>query len=175
VDTPEQFEPLTVSLPGFAPTPSQLLDPPLPPVPAPEGSRPASPDDSLSDDPIPYVPTDRSTDDTGPRTTSSAGKRRWRPGGDPTQAAQIIGGLIVLVTGLAGTLAMRTGRRMRQPDAAQRDAIAEPLGRIAVRWLPMDAIGRDFLDGLQAARGAHDYLTAGPLITRPAADLTVEA
>lgn len=174
MDTNAQPEPDSgplASLPGFAPMPSQRLDPPLPPVPSPEGE--TWPQEA--DEPIPYVPTGPKPGPGEGRTTSSAGKRRWRPGGDPEKAAQVIGGALILITGMLGGLAARRGRRFRQPTTGQRDAVAEPLGRIAVRWLPMDLLGDDFADGLEAAYAAHNYISAGPLLSVPDADLMVEA
>lgn len=168
----------------FSAPPSQLLDPPLPPVPA----DPPAPDPEPATGPSSLLPEGvrrlfgRSpspdgppspTDPSGADPASSAGTRTstegrpgWRAGGNPQEVGETLAGLLALLSGFLVLRAARRGRRFRAPDPAERDAIAFPVARILTRHLPMQAIGPDIKDAAQAARGLADYVQAGPLLTR---------
>ena len=172
-------------LPRFAAPRRPPIDPPpaetTPETPA-RGrrARPAGPDElsSLSvqgaggsagapDDPPPL-----SVGPEKPRTTSSTGSgwssRLGRGSGDPQAVAALLGGLLIVATRTLDYLAGRRGRGFRQPTPDQRDGVALPLARIAVRHLPLGALGPDFADATAAVYAADDYLRDGPMLTWPA-------
>ena len=168
-DSPElpstsQAPSFLVSLPNLAPKrPHRPQDdsPPLPPSLSPEQDPTSSPLSDLDDEPSEYE------EPASPRTTTST---RRKAGGDPRQVAQVIGGLLILLTGTLALLANQRGRTFRQPTARQRDDIAEPLARIAVRHLPLDALGPDLADATAAAVALHSYVMDGPLTPPISAD-----
>jgi hypothetical protein len=102
----------------------------------------------------------RSSEDTGTFTS-------WVPGGDPEQVAALFGGLLVLALGMYAGLVKRKGGYFRMPSETERDDITVPLGRIAVRHLPMQLIGPDLKDIAESGAATHSYVTAGPLRRRP--------
>jgi hypothetical protein len=185
--------PLPAALPVFAEPPSRQLDPSLPPVPAPpqapqetaSGPQPSGPLETakrlLSPARQPAsqltpeessTPADPSSTAPGTGTSTDRKPRAWKPGGDPTEAGETIAGAITILTGiLAARLALR-GRHLRTPTVRERDEIAMPIGRILVRWLPMNLLGKDLKDATQAAAATQNYLTNGPLISRGAQDVT---
>jgi hypothetical protein len=103
--------------------------------------------------------------------SSGAGSRWWRPGGEATETAKVLAGLMLAVTGLAALLARRSGREFRKPTKVQADDIAAPIARIAVRHLPMDLLGPDLMDAGIASSAIAGYLfDDGPLVQRWAGD-----
>jgi len=91
----------------------------------------------------------------------------WVPGGDPEQVAALFGGLLVLALGAYAGLLKKRGGYFRMPTEDERDDITVPLGRIAVRHLPMHMIGPDLKDIAESGAATHSYVTAGPLRRRP--------
>jgi hypothetical protein len=75
-----------------------------------------------------------------------------------------------MITAGLGMVAARRNRAFRQPTPRERDDIARPLARIAVRHLPLDLIGDDLADITEATVATHDYVSAGPLLTLPNPD-----
>lgn len=158
------------ALPTFAAPPSQKLDPPLPEV---EPSEPLSPSTAPENEsPIGRrAPMAPSTDDEpSPRTATSTDRPALKPGGDPAQVAKVIGGLFVIVVTSLSVLARRRGKEFRQPTPEQRDDVARPLARIAVRHLPLDLIGEDLADATEAAVAVHEYAMDGPIVRAPHVD-----
>lgn len=161
--TPETSPESRLSLiPAFA-QPAQP-DPPLPPVDGPTPTPGTGQDGpTLSQhQPGPKSPNGQDATPTG---TSSPGSR-WRPGGRPSDVAEVLVGLLVLATGGLALLAARRSRTFRQPTPRQATDISEPLARIACRHLPMDAVGPDLADATKAAGALHAYLFDGPLVQR---------
>lgn len=181
---PEKPRPLKFAmLPRFAAPPQTILDQPLPTVEESNANpssgpslstaptSPASPSGPLehpsqSGAEGPWSP-DTSTSGTEPR-------RRLKAGGDPAEVARAIAGVLLVVTGSLAWAAARRGRWFRQPTPQQRDDIARPLARAAVRHLPLDLIGPTFADLAEAAVATHDYAMDGPLITEPPVDNVFE-
>lgn len=111
--------------------------------------------------------------DESPRTPTSGtdDRPRLKPGGDAQQVAKAIGGLLIIVTASLSWLSYRSrGKTMRQPTPEQRDDIARPLARAAVRHLDLTLLGPTFGDLMEATVATHDYLLDGPLLTTPADD-----
>jgi hypothetical protein len=165
-DTPSPSQPpsFLVPLPNLAPKrPYRPNDesPNQPPQPSPETPETSPHPSDLDDEPSEYDEPD------SPRTTTST---RRKSGGDPRQVAQVIGGLLVLLTATLALLANQRGRTFRQPTVRERDDIAQPLARIAVRHLPLDALGPDLADATMAAVALHGYVMAGPLTPPISAD-----
>jgi hypothetical protein len=168
-----QRPPLLSALPMFAATPSRRLDPALPTVEtddSPDGSpSPSTASGSLGSPSDPHaLPSPSGSDASSFRPTSTSGTEpRLKPGGDPEQVRVVIAGLLLMVTATLGVLAARRGREFRQPDRGERDAIARPLARIAVRHLPLDLIGPDLADATEATVAVHNYVSAGALLVDP--------
>lgn len=155
-------------LPNLAPNrPARRMDPTPSPSPDHDLSRdpsePPSPDQWPPDSVLEH---DESPTDSPPTPTST----RRRPGGEPHMVAQVLGGLLLLLTGTLGVLLARQGRTLRQPTPAQRDGMAEPVARIAVRHLPLDALGPDLADATAAVVAVHGYIADGALITQVRAE-----
>jgi hypothetical protein len=129
-------------LPVIATPPSQWLNP-----------DPESPEDH---------PDPSGLDDITLPTTGSTDRL---PGGDPEKVAKVVGGLLVLTIATLSILARRRGREVRQATPRQRDDIAQPVARILVRHLPLDALGPDLVDITEAVVATHEYLLDGPLVT----------
>lgn len=161
-DQPQDQSPRLASIPMFA-QPRQERTDDLPPEShvSPPAATWSPESDPESNRPEPESPSD--DDWESPRTTTST-RPRLKPGGNPREVAKVLGGLIVLLTATLGVLAARQGKEFRQPTPAQRDDIANPLARIAVRHLPLDAIGDDLADLTEAAVASHSYVMDGPLI-----------
>ncbi len=162
--SPDQAPSFLVALPNLAPKrPHRPLDetPNLPPSSNPDSPTVSPPPSDLDDEPSEY------DEPASPRTTTST---RRKPGGDPREVAMVLGGLLVLLTGTLALLANQRGRTFRQPTIRQRDDIAQPLARIAVRHLPLDALGPDLADATMAAVALHAYVMAGPLTPPISAD-----
>jgi hypothetical protein len=157
----DQRPSVTLPLPRFLTPPHLRTDPPLATV---EGDLQADPTSPLpsghSDQGEPPPPSLEPPADTRTRT-SSGGK--WGSG-DPDVAARVLAGVTGLAISLAAIWAARRAALLRQPTPRQLDEICEPLGRIAVRWLPMAALGNDIVDATQAIYATRDYVFDGPLI-----------
>lgn len=173
-----------VALPAFKSPPSRRdpTDPPLTPVPASNAPTPpsgpqAGPSDP-SDPPSPSGPlsslrsrlsgsqTPSGDSDGAPLgSTSTEPRPRRRPGGDPVVVAQTLAGLVVVVVGFLAVRLYGRGLVLREPTPAELDEITKPIGRIAVRYLPMDALNPDLLDATQAVAATHKYVRRGPLVT----------
>ena len=163
---------ITVPFPRFGRQP--IRDPELPEVATddPTGTMPANPPATSShlpetppDDVPPPLPAP-SPERRGPIRTSSVG--------DPKVGARVVAGLIALACGVAFTMFARRGLIFRQPTRAQVDDVADPLGAIIARHLPLDVVGPDLLDATAAAAAAHGYVIAGPLVVRPDSPLPEE-
>jgi len=175
--------PRTAVLPTFKAPPSRNpdLDRPLPPVDPPEGtassaSPSGSPEPTTSPRPSLLNRLSSNGSQSGesdaqpPGITSTDRSTRRKPGGDPKVVAETLAGLVLVVVGIvAGRLWVR-GRQLREPTPAELADITEPLGRIAVRHLPMDAFSPDLADATQAVAATHRYVRRGPLVTRRADD-----
>jgi hypothetical protein len=171
-------------LPRFAAPPQTRLDPALPtveesnagpssnPSPSTAPTSPVSPSSPL-EQPSPSGAADPWSPATGTSGTDDAvgrPRRRLKAGGDPAEVARAIAGVLLVVTGSLAWTARQRGRWFRQPTPKQRDDIARPLARAAVRHLPLDLIGPTFADLAEAAVATHDYAMDGPLITDPPVD-----
>lgn len=90
----------------------------------------------------------------------------------------MLAGIVAIVGGWVALRLASRGRALRAPSPTQLDDITKPLGRIAVRHLPMDALGPDFTDVLQAAAATNAYVLETdphtgrrkPLVTRTAVE-----
>lgn len=161
------------AMPGgsqFRPSPEEPGLPWQNPEPSPSPSSPnLPPDPSRLDDGRRAVGV--AGDPTRTPGSSGAGSKWWRPGGEATETAKVLAGLMLAVTGLAALLARRTGREFRKPTKVQADDIAAPIARIAVRHLPMDLLGPDLMDAGIASSAIAGYLfDDGPLVQRWAGD-----
>lgn len=145
------------------------LDPDLPEVDPPtmspptgeEGSHPHHPSPSHLSDDQPAPPPPR-LDHEAPTRRSWAG----RGSGNPQTASKMLAGLLAIGLGTAAVLLARAGRQLRQPTREQLHGVTDPLGRILVRYLPLDVVADTLLDVTEAAAAGHDYVLDGPLITR---------
>ena len=163
------------AIPSVAVPPSLRLDPPLTSETDEETDSPReqltpSPDPRRSESPSGRrEPASPSTADgaSSAATPTSTDRPPLKPGGNAQQVAQVIGGLFVILVTTLSVLARRSGREFRQPTPEQRDDVARPLARIAVRHLPLDVIGPDLADATEAAVAAHNYAMDGPIVTRP--------
>ncbi len=91
--------------------------------------------------------------------------------------AGVLAGIVAIVGGWVALRLASRGRSLRPPTPTQLDDITKPLGRIAVRHLPMDALGPDFTDVLQAAAATNAYVLETdqdghrkPLVSRTAVE-----
>jgi hypothetical protein len=91
----------------------------------------------------------------------------WVPGGDPAEVGALLGGLLVLALGAYAGFLKKRGGYFRMPTENERDDITLPLGRIAVRHLPMHLVGPDLKDFAESGAATHSYVTAGPLRRKP--------
>lgn len=126
-----------------------------------EGPSPTAPDQL---DGSPGLGEDLESRPSGLRTkTSSASERKGS--GDPALVADVLAvALGLALVGVGFLVSRRQGKVLRQPTDEQLDEIAEPLGRIAVRHLPLAKLDRDFLDAIAAAKAGKNYVSDGPLI-----------
>lgn len=157
----------TIPLPSFR-QPSPRLDPP------PEGSPQESPSRPLgspeSPEPTPDLP--ESPDEHRPpilepeARTRTSWVGRGHGAGDPVQAGRVIKGALAILFRFAQAVNYRRGRWLRLPTREQLDGMANPLGRIAVRYIPMDLVGPTLADATEAVAAAHDYTLDGPLTGR---------
>jgi hypothetical protein len=99
------------------------------------------------------------------RTGTSTDRRTWRAGGDPDKVAMVLSGLFALAARFLDRVAAVRGRELRQPTKVQRADVAEPLARIAVRHLPLQALNDDLTDAFEALLAVEAYVDDGPLIT----------
>lgn len=165
MDTEPQNPPETQkrlgTIPGFS-QPKTLPIDPLPPGSIITETQSPTPD---LENPSRFLELENESmdDDPSPRTRISTSRK---PGGDPRMVAQVLGGLLLLLTGTLAMLASRQGKSFRQPTPQQRDDIADPLARIAVRHLPLEALGPDLADATAAAVSVHSYVMDGPLIAK---------
>lgn len=159
-------------IPTFAQPRPAPQDPPLPGTPAPPSTATTDPA-ATGPTEMPGLnrpaPTVLSADPDTSRPTATSGtddRPRLKPSGDPRQVAKVIGGLLLIVTGALGLLTVRRSggtKEFRQPTPDERDDIARPLARIAVRHFPLDLIGEDLADVTEAIVAGHEYVMAGPL------------
>jgi hypothetical protein len=160
--------PVEMPLPMFRQPPQ---DPDLPEVASPVASPPESLLGSPQDSPeSPFDPSERPSplpDPEGPTRRSWAG--RAHGAGEPRQAARILAGVFWMGLRMAQGILYRRGRWFRLPDQQQMDDIAGPLGRILVRYLPLDVVGPTLVDATEAVAAGHAYTMAGPLTGRYAA------
>lgn len=160
---PEVDEPSlpTVPLPTFRQPPGSQ-DPELATEPA---TSPSDPDQAAGE----HEPLSPMSEPPHARTrTSSAGR------GDPRVAGRLFAGLLAILSGTAAWVFYRRGRHLRQPTPRQLDDIGQPLGRILVRYLPLDVVGPTLVDATEAAAATHAYLLDGPLVEPVAAAPLVE-
>ena len=110
-------------------------------------------------------------------TSDSKGKKIRVAGGDPEHVAKVFTGVIIAATALVGLWLNRGGKQLRKPTETELASMSEPLARIAVRHLPMDAIGPDVADGAEAVVAIHGYLIPNPekLVTRLAPKAEIPA
>lgn len=162
-------EPPVIGLPMFRQPPGQS-DEPLPTVPGPipaqtwgpaQGPLTASQTEE-NDDSDPLAPLPPLPAPEGRTRTSFIG--RAHGSGDPRVAARTIAGLLALFFGMATVVARRRDRVVRHPTRQQMNDFTEPLGRILVRYLPLDVIGVTLADVTQAAAAGHQYVLDGPLV-----------
>ena len=164
---------ITVPFPRFGRQP--IRDPELPEVATddPIGTMPASnppvPSNHLSETPPDDVPPPLPAP-----SQERPGRIRTSSVGDPKVGARVVAGLIALACGVAFTMFARRGLIFRQPTRGQVDDVADPLGAIIARHLPLDVVGPDLLDATAAAAAAHGYVIDGPLVVRPDSPLPEE-
>jgi hypothetical protein len=87
------------------------------------------------------------------------------PGGlpiDPDAAVKVIIGIIGIVCVAATLLARARNREFRRPNPGQREDIAAPLARIAMRRADLSR-WPDLVDAVDAGTATAAYLTDGPL------------
>ena len=84
--------------------------------------------------------------------------------------SRLIAGLLLVASTVPVLLLARQGRSFRRPTEQQARDIADPLARIAVRHLPLEVIGADLADGIDAAIATNAYVTDGPLTEPIGAD-----
>ncbi len=92
---------------------------------------------------------------------------------DPKVAAELAAVVVVLVVaGFALLVRLRTGgeRTLRRPTDHQRARIAAPLGRIAARHVPAEALTNDVVDLVAAGAATGEYLDDGPLLVTAPVD-----
>lgn len=77
--------------------------------------------------------------------------------------AKTVGSLLVLLAGVAGWLANRTGRELRPPTEAERAEVAEPVAAILVRHVGAEFLTDDLVDGIRAAAGVAAYVQTNPI------------
>lgn len=140
----------------------------------------SQPESQQASQPRPPDPRPADSDPDTPTPTSSTGSERRKRirdrisrgmgSGDPETVAEILGGLLIAGIGTLGLWLARHGRHLRIPTPDQRDAIAEPVARIACRHLPMARLGPDIADGAIAVFATQDYLMCERLIVRAAVD-----
>jgi hypothetical protein len=76
----------------------------------------------------------------------------------------MVAGLLAILATTAAAVLYRRGRQLRQPTPGQLDDIASPIGRILVRYLPLDTVGATLVDVTEAAAATHAYALDGPLV-----------
>lgn len=162
--------PLRIPLPKFG---RQPIDDPLPAnatlTPAetdgpPSGRHPptSTPGPDPMDGPAGDPPRPPALSPGPPTRTGTYSRAR----GDAKTAGEVVAGLIGILCAVAFTWAGRRGWAFRQPTVEQIDSVAVPLGAIAARHLPTDAIAPDVIDATKAVKGAHLYVLDGPIFTR---------
>jgi len=156
---------IALPLPRFGRQP--IRDPELPEVETdgPTATTPANPPATSSH--LQTPPPDDAPPPLPAPSPERPGRTRTSSVGDPRVGARVVAGLIALACGVAFTVFSRRGLIFRQPTRGQVDDIADPLGAIIARHLPLDVVGPDLLDATAAAAAAHGYVIDGPLITRP--------
>lgn len=156
---------IALPLPRFGRQP--IRDPELPEVATddPTGTTPASQPATSSH--LQETPPDDAPPPLPAPNPERPGRIRTSSVGDPKVGARVVAGLIALACGVAFTAFSRRGLIFRQPTREQVDDVANPLGAIIARHLPLDIVGPDLLDATAAAAAAHGYVIDGPLITRP--------
>lgn len=157
---------LSLPLPRFR---QPISDPPLPAVTGDPG--PATSDQPESPD---HLPPTSPENGLPPRLDPSPEPRRRTrtfSAGDAETARRVLAGLIAIACTAAYGLFGRRGLHLRQPEERDVRGVTEPLSRIAARYLPMELIGPDLLDGTEAAAATHSYVMRGPLLTRIAEPL----
>jgi hypothetical protein len=151
-------------IPGFAPPPQRVEDPPLPevdePTPAAEPARPRFA--------IPKLPSMRlGTLGGGIRTDTSSRDSEPRAKVGIEEATVLLAGLLGVATLGCAWLVQRRSRgqkTLRQPSDVESSRIAAPLARIAARLVPADLLAPSLADGIMAMSATGAYLTAGPLV-----------
>lgn len=140
-------------------TPPATDDPTSGHLPRETSSHPPATDGPDASPPLPPALT------PGPRTlTGTSGTSS--PRGDAKTAGEVVAGLIGILCAVAFTWAARRSWHFRQPTEPEIESVAVPLGKIAARHLPTDAIAPDLIDATRAVKGAHSYVLAGPIFTR---------
>jgi hypothetical protein len=162
---PDDDETVTVPLPTFR-RPPGTDDPHQPTVPSPapsSASTTTGPSEPVpdGDEPGPPDPMPDPSDRTG---TYSGSRSRRGGAGDPRQAARMVAGLLAIVATTAAAVLYRRGRLLRQPTPRQLDDISSPLGRLLVRYLPLEVVGATLVDVTEAAAASHAYALDGPLV-----------
>jgi len=161
---------LRIPLPKFG---RQPIDDPLPDnatvTPAGTDELPSSPHPAATpsspgpmDDPDAGPPRPPALSPGPPTRTGTSSRAR----GDAKTAGEVVAGLIGILCAVAFTWAGRRGWAFRQPTVEQIDSVAVPLGAIAARHLPTDAIAPDVIDATKAVKGVHLYVLDGPMFTR---------
>lgn len=160
-------QPLLGRLPEFRPPRTMPEDDPLPEDEndraAPAASRPPAsepePDSSLRrSGRLRGLLTPKPDRDATRTDTSSVGSK-------PTieETAGLIGGLLVLTLSGAAWWVRKRGR-LRMPTDQQERRIAEPLARIALRFVSAGVLNPTLSDAIRAGAAAGAYINDGPLI-----------
>lgn len=169
---------------GTSPSSPEETEEQTPPPPATEA--PSSSSSSPPSTVTPFPPTmaagrsavrlgldETSRDDRGTRTGTSSGGDTRPVKLTASEATKLIVGVVAGVAALAA-LAVRVSskgqRRLRQPTPEQQDQIAAPVARILNRRANLAMLGPDIGDALAAAAALGEYIGAGPLVERAAAD-----
>lgn len=179
--------PRKAAVPTFAPPPIRPLDmlptgytsnplgPPLPPEagaeptppPGPQDPSPSGPDVSERAFSVGWWEGVREALRTGRdhlnnrMGTSTGGE----PGIDEETVTELFVGVLVVCVSVGAWLVSRRhpDYTIRRPDPIQEQRIAQPLSRLILRHVPIDAFP-DLVDGAKLAGGVSEYLTDGPLV-----------
>ncbi|HWB34594.1 MAG TPA: hypothetical protein VHA75_01070 [Rugosimonospora sp.] len=104
--------------------------------------------------------------------SSSAGSER--PSARDT--AKVVGGLLLAGIGLVGLVVrLRHDARLRKPTGKQLDDMAAPLARLALRYVPAEALSPTLLDVTGFVAATTEWLGDGPLLERAQVDPGVPA
>ena len=159
---PPQHSPIRSLIPGRASNPRPSPNHPSPsPTPSPSRN-PFEANGDASDYAEQPTPGPGS-DDTRTASYSPGEPRKRAKIADKADVARMLGGLFVVLAGLAGFLATRAGRELRPPTESERMEVAEPVAAILCRHVGADFLTEDLTDSIRAAAGLVAYIQTDPM------------